>query len=83
MVSLSEAEYMYRRDRLVAERNLLCKSSLIKKNGKKKRARGREIPNRRWGREILIEEQVLKEEERRKNRIMARKKINREKKKDW
>jgi hypothetical protein len=47
MVSLSEAEYMYRRDRLVAERNLLCKSSLIKKNGKKKRARGREIPNRR------------------------------------
>jgi hypothetical protein len=31
----------------------------------------------------LIEEQVLKEEERRKNRIMARKKINREKKKDW
>jgi len=82
MVSLSEAEYMYRRDRLVAERNLLCKSSLIKKM-EKKRARGREIPNRRWGREILIEEQVLKEEERRKNRIMARKKINREKKKDW
>lgn len=36
MVSLSEAEYMYRRDRLVAERNLLCKSSLIKKMGKKK-----------------------------------------------
>jgi hypothetical protein len=31
----------------------------------------------------LIKEQVLKEEERRKNRIMARKKINREKKKDW
>jgi hypothetical protein len=31
----------------------------------------------------LIEEQVLKEEERRKNRIMARKKINKEKKKDW
>jgi len=63
MVSLREAEYMYRRDRLVEERNLLCKSSLIKKM-EKKRARGKEIPNHRWGREILIEEQVLKEEER-------------------
>jgi hypothetical protein len=36
MVSLREAKYMYRRDRLVAERNLLCKSSLIKKMEKKK-----------------------------------------------
>jgi hypothetical protein len=41
MVSLSEAEYMYRRDRLVAERNLLCKSSLIKKMEKKGRGGGR------------------------------------------
>jgi len=35
MVSLREVEYLYRRDRLVEKRNLLCKSSLIKKWKKK------------------------------------------------
>lgn len=41
-VSLREAKYMYRKERLMEKRNLLCKSSLFQKKTKTKNERERE-----------------------------------------